>query len=132
MSVESALATEIKSILAVTALVADRIYPVAAPQTSAQPFVTYRRVPGEVMYTQDGESKTQKAFFQIAAVADKYEVVIELAAAIRSGLSGKRSLGDGSVNLNGIFFKDPEDSWNQETGLFVRTQGCTIIYRKGE
>ena len=132
MSIETALATEIKSIPAVVTLAADRVWPVAAPQTSAQPFVTYRRVPGEVMYTHEGESKIQKAFFQIAAVADKYEVVIELAAVIRSGLSGKRSLGDGNVNLNGIFFKDPEDAWNQETGLFVRTQECTITYRKGD
>ncbi len=132
MSIESALAGEIKGISAVSVLVADRIYPVAAPQTSAQPFVTYRRVPGEVIYTHEGESKIQKAFFQISAVADTYEMVIELAAAIRAGLSGKRSLGDGNVNLNGIFFKDPEDAWNQETGLFVRTQECTITYRKGE
>ena len=132
MSLESALASEIKGNPAVNALVAERVWPVAAPQTSAQPFVTYRRVPGEVMYTQDGESKTQKAHIQIAAVAAAYETGIELAAAIRSGLSGKRSLGDNSVSINGIFFKDPEDSWNQETGLFVRTQECTITYRKGE
>jgi len=32
--------------------------------------------------------------------------------------------------MHGIFFRDPEDSWNQETGLFVRTQECTIVYRK--
>lgn len=132
MSIETALGTEIKNIPAVAAMIADRVWPVAAPQTSAKPFVTYRRVPGEVMYTHEGESKIQKAYFQIAAVADSYETVIKLAEDIRSGLSGKRSLGDGKVALNGIFFKDPEDAWNQETGLFVRTQDCTITYRKGE
>lgn len=130
MSLESALASEIAAVAAVAALSGNRIYPVAAPQTSANPFVTYRRVPGEVLYTHEGESSIQKAFFQISAVALEYETVIALAEAIRAGLSGKRSLGDGSVRLNGIFFKDPEDSWNQETGLFVRSQDCTITYRK--
>lgn len=130
MSLESALASEIKAIAAVAALIGDRVYPVAAPQTSANPFVTYRRVPGEVLYTHEGESSIQKAFFQISAVAQEYETTITLAEAIRAGLSGKTALGDGSVRLNGIFFKDPEDSWNQETGLFVRSQDCTITYRK--
>lgn len=131
MSLESTLAAEIKNISAVTALVADRIYPVVAPQTNANPLVTYRRVPSEVMYTHEGESRIQKAFFHLAAVADKYEVVIELAAALRAGLSGKRfSLGDGLTQMAPILFKDPEDAWNQETGLFVRTQECTITYRK--
>lgn len=130
MSLESALASEIKAVPAVAALIGDRVYPVAAPQTSANPFVTYRRIPGEVLYTQQGETNIQKASFQISAVAQEYETAIALASAIRSGLSGKRALGDGSITLNGIFFNDPEDSWNQETGLFVRSQGCTITYRK--
>lgn len=131
MSLESALASEIKAIAAAAALVGDRVYPVAAPQTSASPFVTYRRVPGEVLYTHEGESKIQKAFFQVSAIALEYETVITLAAAIRAGLSGKRSLGDGVILLNGIFFRDPEDTWNQESGLFVRSQDCTITYRVG-
>lgn len=130
MSVESALATEIKQIPDVAALIADRVWPVAAPQTSDKPFVTFRRVPGEVQYTHSGESSLQKAYFQISAVADLYETVVDLAKKLRAGLSGKRgALGDGSVKVNGIFFKDPEDSWNQETGLFVRTQECSINYQ---
>jgi hypothetical protein len=131
MSVESALAGELQKAAEVAALIANRVYPVVAPQASAVPFVTYRRSPGEVLYTQEGESSVQKAFFQIAAAAETYETAITLAAAIRTGLSGKRSLGDGHITFNGIFFQDPEDAWNQETGLFVRTQGCTILYRKG-
>ncbi len=130
MSVESALATEIKQITEVAALIADRVWPVAAPQTSEKPFVTFRRVPGEVQYTHSGESSLQKAYFQISAVSDLYEIAQDLAKKLRAGLSGKRgSLGDGSVKVNGIFFKDPEDSWNQETGLFVRTQECSINYQ---
>lgn len=120
MSVESELADDIKNDTAIAAIVADRVWPVAAPQNSAHPFVTYRRVPGEVMYTHEGESRIQKAHMQISAVANNYDLVIELADAIRSALSGKQ----------GRFFKDPEDAWNQETGLFVRTQECTITYRK--
>lgn len=130
MSLESALASEIKAVAAVAALIGDRVYPVAAPQTSANPFVTYRRTRGEVLYTQQGETNIQKAFFQISAVAQDYETAIALADAIRSGLSGKRALGDGTITINGIFFNDPDDAWNQETGLFVRMQDCTIVYRK--
>jgi len=129
MSLESALASEITQIAAVAALIVERVFPVAAPQGGATPFVTYRRVPGEALYTHSGESSVQKAFFQIAAVAETYEGALDLALAIREGLSGKRGLGDGSITMNGIFFRDPEDAWNQETGLFVRTQECTIVYR---
>jgi len=130
MSLESALATEIQQIPDVTALIVDRVWPVAAPQTSDKPFVTFRRVPGEVQYTHGGESSLQKGYFQISAVADLYETVVDLAKKLRAGLSGKRGvLGDGSVKVNGIFFKDPEDSWNQETGLFVRTQECVVHYQ---
>lgn len=130
MSLESALASEIKAIPAAAALIGERVYPVAAPQTSATPFVTYRRAPGEVLYTHQGESSVQRASFQISAVAQEYETVITLADAIRAGLSGKRTLGDGSIRLTGMFFQEPEDAWNQETGLFVRSQGCMIVYRK--
>jgi len=130
MSIESVLAGEIQKIPEAAALIADRVYPVAAPQSTPPPFVTYRRVPGEVMYTQGGESNAQKAHFQIAAVTETYDGALTLAAAIRTGLSGKRGLGDGSITMHGIFFRDPEDAWNQETGLFVRTQECTIVYRK--
>ena len=115
MSIESDLATAIKNIPSVSALVADRVWPVAAPQTSAQPFVTYRRVTGDVFYTHD---------FQIAAVAVTYEGAIELAEAVRDGLSGRHG-------ENVFIFRSPDDTWNQETGLFVRTQECTITYRKG-
>ncbi|MDL1909694.1 DUF3168 domain-containing protein [Chloroflexi bacterium CFX6] len=132
MSLESALASEITELPGVAGLIGDRVYPVAAPQTSASPFITYRRVTGEVQYTHEGESRIQRARFQLSAIADTYETVIELAEAIRSGLSGKRSLGNGIIQLNGIFFMDPEDTWNRETGLFVRSQDCTITYRKGE
>ncbi len=124
MSIESDLATAIKNIPSVSALVADRVWPVAAPQTSAQPFVTYRRVPGDVLYTHDGESRVQKAYFQIAAVAVTYEGTIELAETVCAGLSGRHG-------ENVFIFRSPEDTWNQETGLFVRTQECTITYRKG-
>jgi hypothetical protein len=124
MSIESELATDIKNIQAVSALVADRVWPVAAPQTSGQPFVTYRRVPGDVLYTHDGESRVQKAYFQIAAVAVTYEGAIELADAVRDGLSGRHG-------EKVFLFRSPEDTWNQETGLFVRNQECTITYRKG-
>lgn len=130
MSIESALKGVIQAIPDVAALVVDRIYPVVAPQTTPAPFVTYRRVPGEALYTHSGESSTQKAHFQIAAVAETYEGALDLTQKIRTGLSGKRGLGDGSTMMNGIFFTDPEDSWNQETGLFVRTQACAITYRK--
>lgn len=130
MSVESALAVELQDIDAVSALIVDRVYPVAAPQTSAQPFLTYRRVSGVVLYTHEGESSVQKAYFQISAVAETYAAVITLAAAVRAGLSGRRGLlGDSSVKASGIFFRDPEDSWNQETNLFVRTQECAITFQ---
>jgi len=103
MSIESVLAGEIQKIHEAAALIADRVYPVAAPQSTPPPFVTYRRVPGEVMYTQGGESNAQKAHFQIAAVTETYDGALTLAAAIRTGLSGKRGLGDGSITMHGIF-----------------------------
>ncbi len=122
MSVESDFRQSLIAIPEVSALVSERIYPVVAPQNSSLPFMTYRRVAGGfVQYTHDGESRAQKATFQVSAVSETFDGAIELARSVRIGLSTK-----------GIFFKEPEDNWNQETGLFVRTQECTVSYQKGE
>jgi hypothetical protein len=130
MTIESALGVALAQIPDVTALIGNRVFPVAAPQTAGRPFVTYKRVPGDVNYTQGGESDLKRATFQVAAVAETYDTVIALAQAIRDGLSGKRgALGDGSVKVSPIFLRDPEDAWNQETGLFVRTQELRILYK---
>lgn len=80
------------------ALIGTRLYPVAADQGTAMPYVTYHRTALATEYTKDGRaSDTVSVSFRI--VAGGYLPAAEIAEAIRDALENVRGLyGDTEVS----------------------------------
>lgn len=127
MSVESALAQELMNSSSVGAVMGDRIYPMAAPQSFNKPYVVYERLSSDLDYTQNGISNLQLASFRLTIGGGKYADVVNAHSVLQSALSGELT-GDGSVNLIKCWFDAPDDNFVLEPEIFVRTVQVDVQY----
>jgi hypothetical protein len=72
---------------AVTALVAQRVYPGRRPQASALPAIDLNTISGAPTYTNDGESGLASARVEINCWGDSYTSAKLLARAVKTSLS---------------------------------------------
>lgn len=90
MSVESGLYSYLTAQSAVTSLVSTRIYPLAAPQDAAMPFVVYQRISDRHEHHMGGASGVATATIQLDAYASTYLSAKAIAEALRGELQGYR------------------------------------------
>lgn len=84
--IEADVRTYLLADSAVTALIADRVYPLQLPQSAALPAVTYQRVSGTEGITYDGPSGLGRSRLQFDCWATTYGSVVEVFSAIKSAL----------------------------------------------
>lgn len=122
------LAADINALLsveAVSALVADRVYPTLAPQNVTKPYVVWRRQGGDPMATlNDGASRgRQTIVLLVAGYADKFDRADAIGEALRTAiLAGTSAMRGKSVN-------PPIDGFDPETRLFSVLLEARLFHR---
>ncbi len=91
-NVEAVLYSKLTSFAGVTALVADRVYPLLAPQDITRPFITYQRISSPRIKNLQGASYTAQTRFQIDCYALSYMAARELSGQVRLALDGWSNL----------------------------------------
>ena len=86
--IEDEIFTRLTGDATITGLVGTKIYPGGAPQGIALPYVTYKRVSTDPVYTITGDNGLNDATYQIDAWSQTYSEAVSIADAIRARLEG--------------------------------------------
>jgi len=132
MKIEQAIRDECYGAAAIAALVIDRIYYVRAPQDVLKPYIVFSKVSAPRDNTHDGPSGLVNARFQFDCYATTYMGAKAIAAAVQSELEGYSGTmgGAGGVLVNGCFYDDEQDNWDEETKFYCVTQDFVMWYRE--
>ena len=109
--IEEALVARLAADNTVKAAVAARIYPLAAPQGAAMPFLTYQRISGPREHTHDRAGDLARPRFQFTAVAATYSAAKALINAVRTSLDNFRGTLSG-VSVEAIYVENESDVFN--------------------
>ena len=133
MRIEAELVKFLKADEAVKALVADRVYPVMAPEDVDAPYIVYRRMGTARAETMAGAG-TPDPRFRLKCWANDYEQAIQLADAVRARMDGKP--GDwGDIHVQRVKLEDESDvfdvfEWDADDGAFGRQLDFTITHNE--
>lgn len=108
MNAELAVYSLLKDAPAIIALVADRIFPLLAPQDVDVPFLVYQRVSGVRWRSLSGPSGMAQPRMQVDAYAMTYSGAKTLATAVRQTLDGFRGVVAG-IRVGGIALQSDQD-----------------------
>lgn len=100
--IEEAINARLSSWPALAALIADRLYPMEAPQNAPAPYVIYQRITGSRLRSIQGVSGQANPQFQIDAYGITYAQAKAVAAQVRLALDGFRgviNLPDGTAEI---------------------------------
>jgi len=132
MKIEEALFLHLKSYM--TDLVGTRIYPLALPQGSTLPAVTYQKV-SQVRNRTLGNSglKIARARFQISCWAASYADVKEMAERVKSVLQDYNGLmgGNGGVWVLDANIIGERDIYEPEVDVYHLPIDVMICYEEG-
>lgn len=112
MNIEEQLNYYLAGNTSIAALVADRIYPLVAPQEAALPYLVYQRISTVRERSHSGPSGLAHPRFQITAAAEEYSTLRDLANAVRGAL-------DGSALAQAVFVDNEWDGWDEAADAFV-------------
>ena len=108
-SIEQALVAEILAESTITAIIADRIYPLLIPQDVTLPAIAYQVISGPVSYHHDGPDRYTIKRIQLTCQAQTYAAVKALVDAIKAHLSGYVGNLGSLSNVRGLFFDSEID-----------------------
>lgn len=116
--VEEALVARLQADVTITAAVKTgsvwRIYPLAAPQGSPLPVLTYQRISGPREHTHDRVGDLARPRFQFMAIAATYGAAKALCNAVRTSLDNFRGTLSGVV-IDAIQIENESDVFNLAT-----------------
>lgn len=132
MIVEEALAARLEGFAGLSALVADRIYPLALPQEPTPPAVVFLKVSGPRDLTQSGASGLVNPRFQVDAWAATYSSAKAVAEQVRLALIGfSGTMGGASgVYVSGVNLDNERDLYEDETRLYRVSLDFTLWTRE--
>jgi hypothetical protein len=112
--------TALNATAGLTALVSTRIYFVKAPQDVTNPYVVVSKISGVREHAHEGASGLAHPRFQCSVFATTYKEAKSIAVQIQTALQGHSGTigGAGGVEVNGIFYDDEVDFWEEEHGLY--------------
>ena len=84
--VEAKLYSHLKASTELAELVADRIYPITAPENCETPYVTYQNINYTDETSVQGDIHSEKALFQIDVFSKSYSEVKEVKGAVKDAM----------------------------------------------
>ena len=107
MSIEAEMVKFLKADATVKGLVADRLYPVLAPEDAEAPYIVYRRMGTPREETMRGPG-TPDPRFRLTCWAGDYEQAIDLADAVRARMDGQPGHW-GDIHVQRVKLEDESD-----------------------
>jgi hypothetical protein len=101
---------------ALTALVADRIFPMLAPELTPRPYIVFTKISTVPTETHDSSSaeRLDETIVQFMIVAETYTATEDIAAALRNVLEDAGGPVNGSTEISNI-----RETYESDTELFV-------------
>lgn len=132
MLIEQAILKELIGTSGLTALVGQRIYYVKAPQDIESPYVVFSKLSAPREHDHDGASGLASARFQLSIFALTYREVKLIARQIQSVLQAFKGTmgGDGGVSVNGAFYQNEIDFWEENIKLYHTDCDYLIWYNE--
>lgn len=117
--IEKAIFSKLSGSNAISALVADRIYPVFLPEKSTLPAIVFRRVStAGANLSHSGTSGKLTSEFEIECYARDVTVVKNVALAVRKTFSGFSGIVSGLV-IHRASVDNEYDDYDFESGLYT-------------
>lgn len=113
MLAEQALYELLRAHTGVTAIVADRIYPLRLPDEVILPAIAYRKISCTRTASHSGNSKLASARFQIDCYSEDYLSAKQLAYAVIEALHGHKD-----AVLQAVFAENESDGFDSGDVLF--------------
>lgn len=115
--IEEALYTHLTTHAGLTALVGDRVYPLALPGGVTLPAVTYQRISGPRERSHDGRRLAHPRY-QVTVWAETYLAARAVAEQVRLALDGFVGQLGGTVQATALLeddreLRDPQTTWVQ-------------------
>jgi hypothetical protein len=116
---------------AISAIAADRIYPLLRPERDPTPALIYTQTAGVDDVTLCGQSGLSNKLFQLDSYAKSYSLAHQLADAVKARLAGFQGImGDtAGTDIASIALESESDLDDPEPGLFRVLQIFNIWHR---
>lgn len=131
MLIEEALYAKLTATAGVTSLVATRIYPLQAPQTDLDDYVTYERPSGAPYGQHSGPSGLTWARLSYVCHSSRYANAKTAAKAIRDALDGFAGVVSGMQIGHCIAEEDADIGFDPETRRYVTAIDFNVQYYEG-
>lgn len=128
--IETALYSVLSGTSGISSLVSTRIYPMAAPQNTALPYITYVRLStGRRELTHGNPIDAAEAEFQIDCVASSPSGAKTLASAVIAALHGYK----GTVGTEKIYYSqvvNESDLLEDEINAYIVAVDVAVLYKE--
>ena len=119
MTIETALYDRLSNFAGLTSLVSTRIYPVQAPQSVTDPFVTYFLVTAAPVGALAADTDIEMPRFQVSGWSLSFDTAKSVGDQIKAALKRYNGTNDSvviidSVYLNRVDLHDPETDYYQD------------------
>jgi len=132
-NIDKALAHKVKSDAGVASLIGVRFFPVRVPQGQPMPMAIYQATPGKVTKEHGNPIALPNPRYQITCWAQTFEEVVDIDAAIKKAIDGKREDWGTGLYVTSIqrcqAEVNPRDDSDAVTGLFWRSRDYFIMYK---
>ena len=129
MSLESELYGFLVSNPVISAVVADRVYPLLMPQNTQLPAITYQRISGASEQSMTGASGLAHPRIQLDCWGSTYKDVTVLREVLRQVLQGFRGQL-GTIFINGVIYVNDQDFYEWETKTFRTSTDVKIWHNE--
>jgi hypothetical protein len=118
--IEEALFSYLSGHAGLTALVANRIYPLVMPQGTTLPAVTFSKVSGPRVHAMQQDAGLAYPRFQVSCWGATYKQAKEVAGQVRAALQDFKGTmgGPGGVVVSGVFIQDENDLYEPNTQIY--------------
>lgn len=126
--IEQFIYGRLKDDVAVEAIVSARIYPLAIPQNSTYPCVSYEVSRDDEEESFDGQGTFKRSTIDISAWSETYDDMRDLAEAIKSALKNYTGTHSGVV-IDKVFIESSVAVYEQEIEKYRETMLITLFSR---
>lgn len=127
-AIETVLYSTVTANATVAGLVGSRVYPVRAPQESAAPYVTYRRISDLPYLTHGMESDSGAGRWQFDCYAPTYAQAKATAQAVKGALNGQQVVAAGGERMVAMNLGELDLPFESELGYYRTTVDFRLIY----
>ncbi len=130
MNIGKAIYSILKDDTVIDTLVADRVYPISAPQRYSFPLIVYSVISVVPYDTKSGPSTVDEVRIQIDSFSKTYSNMVGIDSAIRSAMDRYSHTMVGDMQLDGIRYLNSQESKDSELNYFHRVSDFQVRVKR--